>query len=137
MDNSASVAGAASAGSSIQTIAVLVLFIAVLACLPWLLRRWQQRQMITRGHQAISTKVLSATPLAPGQRIVVVEIEQGSQPTRLVLGVTQQNIQCLHVMPDVAVEHGSATAGSAGSFASTMQQVQSPAAFENSSRTPI
>lgn len=135
MDNTAAVTGAASAGSSVQTIAVLVLFIAVLACLPWLLRRWQQRQMISKGHQAISTKVLSATPLAPGQRIVVVEIEQGGQPTRLVLGVTQQNIQCLHVMP-AAVDSGAAPAPST-SFASTMQQVQSPQASNDALRGPL
>lgn len=67
--------------SSFQTIAVLVLFIAVMAVLPWLLRRWQQRQMVARGGQGVQTQVLSTVALSPGQRIVVVEVGQGGHST--------------------------------------------------------
>lgn len=116
-------ATAASSASSFQTIAVLVLFIAVMAALPWLLRRWQQRQLMARG---VQTQVLSAVALSPGQRIVVVEVGQGGQRTRLVLGVTAQNIHCLHVLGSTApagtVDAGAAA--SAASFAGALEQSQ-------------
>ena len=110
-------ATAASSASSFQTIVVLVLFIAVMAALPWLLRRWQQRQLVARGEQGVQTQVLSAVALSPGQRIVVVEVGQGGQRTRLVLGVTAQNIHCLHVLGSTAPA-GSVDAGAAASAAS-------------------
>ena len=113
---------------------VLVLFVAVIAVLPWLLRRWQQRQIVARGAQGVQTQVLSTTALSPSQRIVVVEVGQGSQRTRLVLGVTAQNIQCLHVLADSAASAPSvaATVHAAGAtpqvdvptFAGTMEQLQ-------------
>ena len=119
-------ATAASSASSFQTIAVLVLFIAVMAALPWLLRRWQQRQLVARGEQGVQTQVLSAVALSPGQRIVVVEVGQGGQRTRLVLGVTAQNIHCLHVLgsnaPAGTVDAGAAA--SAASFAGALEQSQ-------------
>jgi flagellar protein FliO/FliZ len=108
--------------SSFQTIAVLVLFIAVMAVLPWLLRRWQQRQMVARGVQGVQTQVLSTVALSPGQRIVVVEVGQGGHSTRLVLGVTAQNIHCLHVLGGAAP--ADAAAVSAASFAGAMEQLQ-------------
>lgn len=118
-------ATAASSASSFQTIAVLVLFIAVLAVLPWLLRRWQQRQLVARGVQGVQTQVLSTMALSPGQRIVVVEVDQGGQRTRLVLGVTTQNIHCLHVLGSNAPA-ATADAGtpSAATFAGAMEQLQ-------------
>jgi len=116
---------AASGASSFQTIAVLVLFIAVIAALPWLLRRWQQRQLVARGVQGVQTQVLSTVALSPGQRIVVVEVGQGAQRTRLVLGVTAQQIQCLHVLeggaPAAAAPAGDAAAAA---FAAAMERVQ-------------
>ena len=115
-------ATAASSASSFQTIAVLVLFIAVMAVLPWLLRRWQQRQMVARGGQGVQTQVLSSVALSPGQRIVVVEVGQGGHSTRLVLGVTAQNIHCLHVLGGAAP--ADAAAVSAASFAGAMEQLQ-------------
>lgn len=121
MDNTAT---AASAGTSFQTIAVLVLFVALIAVLPWLLRRWQQRQMQARGEQGVQTQLLSTMALSPGQRVVVVEVGQGAQRTRLVLGVTAQNIQCLHVLPNAAQ---SAPVEVAPSFASAMERVQADA----------
>ena len=116
-------ATAASSASSFQTIAVLVLFIAVMAALPWLLRRWQLRQLMARGEQGVQTQVLSAVALSPGQRIVVVEVGQGGQRTRLVLGVTAQNIHCLHVLGSTAPA-GTVDAASAASFAGALEQSQ-------------
>lgn len=124
MDNTA-----AASASSFQTIAVLVLFIGVLAALPWLLRRWQQRQLVARGEQGVQTQVLSTVALSPGQRIVVVEVGQGGQRTRLVLGVTAQNINCLHVLEGTAGTT-SVTAvnapADAASFASALERLQQP-----------
>lgn len=120
-------ATAASSASSFQTIAVLVLFIAVLAVLPWLLRRWQQRQLVARGVQGVQTQVLSTMALSPGQRIVVVEVDQGGQRTRLVLGVTAQNIHCLHVLggptPAATADAGTAPAATS-TFAGALEQLQ-------------
>ena len=124
MDNTAPAAVASA--SSFQTIAVLVLFLAVMAVLPWLLRRWQRRQMAARGDQGVQTQVLSSTALSPSQRIVVVEVGQGAQRTRLVLGVTGQQINCLHVLEAAP---GSRPAADPGSFAGAMAQVQHDAAL--------
>lgn len=122
MDNT----GVASA-ASFQTIAVLVLFIAVMAALPWLLRRWQQRQLVARGEQGVQTQLLSTLALSPGQRIVVIEVGQGPQRTRMVLGVTAQNIHCLHVLEGAQV---AVAAASPASFTQAMEQLaaQPPAA---------
>ena len=122
VDNTAPVAAAAAGAtsSSFQSIAILVLFIAVLACLPWLLRRWQKRQLSGKGGQGVQMQVVSTLPLSPSQRVVVVEVGQGSEHTRLVLGVTAQNIQCLHVLGS----HPTGAVAPATSFASTMHSVQ-------------
>lgn len=117
---------AATSASSYQTIAVLVLFVAVMAVLPWLLRRWQRRQMAARGVQDVQAQVLSTAVLAPGQRIVVVEVGQGAHSTRLVLGVTAQNINCLHVLSDAAhgVPEQAARAAEHTTFVSAMEHAQ-------------
>ncbi|WP_370680817.1 FliO/MopB family protein [Comamonas sp. GB3 AK4-5] len=126
MDNTA-----AASASNFQTIAVLVLFVAVMASLPWLLRRWQQRQLVARGEQGVQTQVLSTVSLSPGQRIVVVEVGQGAQRTRLVLGVTAQNIHCLHVLEGGPAAVASASQVSPGlqtsqaSFSQAMEQMAS------------
>ncbi|MDR3003221.1 MAG: flagellar biosynthetic protein FliO [Acidovorax sp.] len=122
MDNTA-----AASVSSFQTIAVLVLFIAVMAALPWLLRRWQQRQLVARGEQGVQTQLLSTMALSPSQRVVVVEVGQGAQRTRLVLGVTAHNIHCLHVLGDAAT----APQTLQPSFTQAMEQQVSQAPLAN------
>jgi flagellar protein FliO/FliZ len=118
---------AAASVSSFQTIAVLVLFIAVMAALPWLLRRWQQRQLVARGEQGVQTQLLSTMALSPSQRVVVVEVGQGAQRTRLVLGVTAHNIHCLHVLGDAAA----APQTLQPSFTQAMEQQVSQAPLAN------
>lgn len=115
---------AATSASGYQTIVVLVLFVAVMAVLPWLLRRWQRRQMEARGVQDVQAQVLSTAVLAPGQRIVVVEVGQGARSTRLVLGVTAQNIHCLHVLSDTAPGVPAAPVAEHTTFVSAMEQAQ-------------
>lgn len=107
-----------SAGASVgtgmtQTLLLLVLLIAALAALPWLIRRLQQQRAGQLGQAAGASRVLSAVAVGPQQRVVTVEVGTAQQRTLLVLGVTAQSINCLHVLP--------AAPADAGSFAGEMQ----------------
>ncbi|HEY4664492.1 MAG TPA: flagellar biosynthetic protein FliO [Comamonas sp.] len=93
--------------------------IGALACLPWLLKRWQQRQQAARNVSGISAQVLASVSVGPSQRVVTVEVGQGTQKACLVLGVTAQNIQCLHVLGQAAP-----TPPASQSFAGAMAHVQ-------------
>lgn len=86
------------------TLSLVVLFVAAMAVLPWLLRRLQGRVgglragALGRGAAGLQPRVLGAVGVGPQQRVVTVEVGEGAQSVRLVLGVTAQNIQCLHVL---------------------------------------
>ena len=80
-----------------QTLLAVLAFVAFVACLPWLLKRMQQRQAMARGGD-VTTRVLSAVAVGAHQRVVTVEVGEGAHKTRLVLGVTAQQINCLHVL---------------------------------------
>lgn len=82
-----------------QTLVVVVLFIGALAMAPWLLRYWQQRHAAAQTQAGVAAKVLSVVAVGPQQRVVTVEIAADQEKTRLVLGVTAQQISCLHVLP--------------------------------------
>ena len=88
-------------GSLSQTLLAVLAFVAIVAALPWLVRRMQQRQAIARGGD-VSTRVLSAVAVGAHQRVVTVEVGEGAHKTRLVLGVTAQQINCLHVLTTAA-----------------------------------
>ena len=88
-----------SGGSITQTLVVVVLFIGAMAMAPWLLRQWQQRASAAQAQTGIASKVVSVVAVGPQQRVVTVEIILDQEKTRLVLGVTAQAIQCLHVLP--------------------------------------
>lgn len=107
-----------------QTLALLVLFIGAVAALPWLVRRWQQRQGAGRVGGGLSAKVLSTVAVGPTQRVVTVEVGDDAHKTCLVLGVTAQQIQCLHVLGSSPVPAPAAAA----SFAGALAAVQAPAA---------
>lgn len=81
-----------------QTLLVVVLFVAAMAGLPWLIRRLQQRRSGPFSAAAGVSKVLSAVAVGPQQRVVTVEVGPEHQRTVLVLGVTAQQINCLHVL---------------------------------------
>ena len=55
-------------------------------------------QAVRNGGHSMSAQVLTSIAVGPGQRVVTVEVGQGSQKTCLVLGVTAQSIHCLHVL---------------------------------------
>jgi len=82
-----------------QTLMLLVLLIAALAALPWLIRRLQQQRAGVQAGAGGASRVLSAVAVGPQQRVVTVEVGAPQQRTLLVLGVTAQQINCLHVLP--------------------------------------
>ena len=86
-----------------QTLAVVVLFVVAISFLPWLVRRLQLRQAGVGGGGA-GSRVLTQVAVGPQQRVVTVEVGPPQQRTVLVLGVTAQNINCLHVLPAVATD---------------------------------
>ncbi|MBX9835876.1 MAG: flagellar biosynthetic protein FliO, partial [Burkholderiaceae bacterium] len=86
-----------------QTLLVVVVFIAAVAALPWLIRYVQQRQSKAAGAVGMSSRVLSAIAVGPHQRIVTVEVGPEQARTCLVLGVTAQQITCLHILGASAV----------------------------------
>lgn len=81
-----------------QTLAVVVLFVVAISFLPWLVRRLQLRQAGLGGGSA-GSRVLTQVAVGPQQRVVTVEVQHEGQRAVLVLGVTAQQIQCLHVLP--------------------------------------
>lgn len=109
------------------TLSLVVLFVAAMAALPWLLRRLQGKGgaggMLgkMRGGQGLQPRVLGAVGVGPQQRVVTVEVGEGAQGVRLVLGVTAQHIQCLHVLPRGA---GADAGPAAGGFSDAMAQVE-------------
>ena len=82
-----------------QTLLVVVLFVGAMALLPWLVRRLQQRQAAGSAGVGAASRVLSAVAVGPHQRVVTVEVGPEHARTWLVLGVTAQQVSCLHVFP--------------------------------------
>ena len=86
------------------TLLLVSLFVAVMAALPWLVRRLQQKNLLprgmgmARGAASVPAQVLGTLAIGPQQRVVTVQLGEGVQAVRLVLGVTAQQIQCLHVL---------------------------------------
>lgn len=113
------VASAVDNASFTSSLLVLLVMIGALAALPWLLKRWQQRRQVASGTVHVSAQVLSAVNIGPGQRVVTVEVGQGTEKTCLVLGVTAHNIHCLHVLGSAA-----AVPPTPASFAGAMAQAQ-------------
>ena len=83
-----------------QTLWVVVLSAAAVASLPWLGRRIPQRQAGGGLPAGATARVLSAVAVGPQQRVVTVEVGPEHARIQLVLGVTAQHIQCLHVLQD-------------------------------------
>ena len=72
----------------------LMLVIAAIPAVLWFVKRSPLGQQ-----QAVGTaRLVSVLPLSTSQRVVTVEVGRGDQRLWLVLGVTPQSIQNLHVM---------------------------------------
>lgn len=82
-----------------QTLVIVVLFVGGMAMLPWLVRRLQQHRAGGSASTPMASRVLSTVAVGPQQRVVTVEVGPEHARTWLVLGVTAQNVSCLHVLP--------------------------------------
>ncbi len=127
----------AGSGSMAQTLLVVVLFVTAMALLPWLLRRLKQRQSALSGNGAVAARVLTAISLGPQQRLVTVEVGTGDARTCLVLGVTAQQITCLHVLPAPAsAQTPAAAAAVAAALAPSTSFSQAMARAQTGTGTP-
>ena len=84
-----------------QSLITVGLFIGLMLMLPLLLR-WLQRQRqggLSNAALPSGSRLVSAVPLGPQQRVVTVEVGPQDARTWLVLGVTGQSITCLHALP--------------------------------------
>lgn len=74
----------------------VVLFVVLLALVPVALK-WVQRRAGASGMGTVAaSRVVSAVGVGPHQRVVTVEVGPEGGRVWLTLGVTAQNITCLH-----------------------------------------
>jgi flagellar protein FliO/FliZ len=86
-----------------QSLLPVVLFVVVLACIPWALKWFKQRGSFGHQENGDQARLISVLALGPNQRVVTVEVGQKSARQRLTLGVSSQSITCLHTEPVNAV----------------------------------
>ncbi|OYU46724.1 MAG: hypothetical protein CFE44_00605 [Burkholderiales bacterium PBB4] len=72
------------------------LFLALFACIPWALKWGLRNTSVGQSQVAKTTKIVSMVGLGPSQRLVTVEVGPEHDKLQLVLGVTAQQIVCLH-----------------------------------------
>jgi flagellar protein FliO/FliZ len=76
----------------------VALFLVAIACLPFLVRKFVQGTALGRS-MATDSRVVSVLAVGPQQKVVTVELGPAEDRIRLVLGVTSQQITCLHSSP--------------------------------------
>lgn len=76
-------------------------FLALLACVPVVLKWYKQRVPGGNGEVGGQARFISALAVGPHQRVVTVEVGPEGRRVWLTLGVTAQEISCLHSV-DVA-----------------------------------
>ena len=79
-----------------QTLVTVVVFVLLLALLPFGIKWIQSRSGAGLSAVGTGAKVISAVAVGPHQRVVTVEVGPQDARTWLVLGVTPQSICCLH-----------------------------------------
>jgi flagellar protein FliO/FliZ len=103
-------------------LSALVWFAVVVAAIPVALWLFKRTPMGAAASSSGLMRTVAVLPLAPGQRLMTVEVGHGEQRRWLVLGVTAQQITALHEMPPGA----EVTAPSAGApFGQLLAQVRS------------
>lgn len=109
-----------------QTLLVVVLFVGAVAMLPWLVRYLQRRRASEAATAGGYARVVSAVGVGPHQRVLTVEV--GSAHTRacLVLGVTAQQITCLHVLSASGGAREDVAPELVASFSREMAAAQAP-----------
>ncbi len=81
-----------------QSLILIGLFLCVLVSLPFLIERIKKHYGLGVSVPGGPARLVSALALGPQQRVVTVEVGPQNARVWLVLGVTQQSIQCLHTM---------------------------------------
>lgn len=81
-----------------QVFFYVVVFLVVLALLPWGLRWLRLRSVGGAAAASAAIRVISAAAVGPHQRVVTVEVGPPDARVWLVLGVTAQAVNCLHTM---------------------------------------
>ncbi len=74
----------------------LVFALGVLVAIPFGLKWLQRRMGVGVTGTGAASKVISAVAVGPHQRVVTVEVGPTEARVWLTLGVTAQNITCLH-----------------------------------------
>jgi flagellar protein FliO/FliZ len=74
----------------------VLVFLGCMAMLPFIVRRWKRAKTLNSGGVESLPKVVSAVAVGPQQRVVTIEFGPEGSRTRMMLGVTPQNINCLH-----------------------------------------
>jgi flagellar protein FliO/FliZ len=82
-----------------QSYISVILFLAVLACLPWMVKWLQKRNSAHGSVPDGQSKIISAVAVGPHQKVVTLEVGPEGARHWLTLGVTQQNITLLHTDP--------------------------------------
>lgn len=125
------------------TLILVALFVAAMACLPWLVRGLQQKNLLprgmgmARGATPVPAQVLGSLAIGPQQRVVTVQVGEGDEAVRLVLGVSAQQIQCLHVLNAQSAyaqvaQQSIANASGSSSFTESLIRAQAGGSARNS-----
>ena len=80
----------------------IAVFLVAIACLPLFTKWLMGRNALGKGIAGSGAKVVSVVSVGPSQRVVTVEAGPEHDRLCLVLGVTSQNITCLHRSPVIA-----------------------------------
>lgn len=81
-----------------QTFVTVAIFVLLLAMVPMGIKWLQMRSPAMGAAAGAGSRVISAVAVGPQQRVVTVEVGPPEARICLVLGVTAQNISCLHQM---------------------------------------
>lgn len=82
-----------------QALLLAVLFLALVAALPFAVRWLQRRGIGGLPPSLVSSKLISALAVGPQQKVVTVEVGPEGARVWLTLGVTPSSITCLHQVP--------------------------------------
>lgn len=85
---------------SLQSLVSVTVFLALLACLPLLVKWLKQRSIVPGARESSGqSRFISALAVGPHQRVVTVEVGPDGNRVWLTLGITAQHISCLHSAP--------------------------------------